>query len=133
MHKPLVVITPGDPGGIGTEVTVQALRGPALHEKARFLVIGQRESFDKLNLKTSLIELKDAIAKPALLHDGDLDDVFLIETPKNHPDFAKNKKPKSFSLAGYQSGWAIETAVKLVQKKIAQAYVTGPISKDHLN
>ena len=35
-------------------------------------------------------------------------------------------------LPGYQSGWAIETAARLVKKGVAQAIATGPISKERL-
>src|SRR5690606_31984827 len=45
---------------------------------------------------------------------------------------APETAPQGRHLAGYQSGWAIERAVELVRAGLADALVTGPISKERL-
>jgi 4-hydroxythreonine-4-phosphate dehydrogenase len=45
---------------------------------------------------------------------------------------APERAPKGRFLAGYQSGWSIERAVRLIQSGHAQALITGPISKNRL-
>ncbi len=43
-YKPIIVITTGDPAGIGPEITEKALKNPALKGKAEFTVIGNYRS-----------------------------------------------------------------------------------------
>jgi len=96
-----ILITPGDPGGIGPEITFKALK--SLYKKyskqVRFVVIG-----DEFKNRTSK---KFASIFPAPL--------------ESH-----------LQLAGYQSGWSIEVACKLLLSGEANAMVTGPISKENL-
>jgi 4-hydroxythreonine-4-phosphate dehydrogenase len=51
--------------------------------------------------------------------------VLLIEAPTSLPS-------RRLHLGGYQSGWAIETATRLVLRRLASGLVTGPISKENL-
>ena len=44
MTKPLVLITAGDPNGIGPEITVRALKNPRVRRACRAVVIGEPES-----------------------------------------------------------------------------------------
>jgi len=47
-------------------------------------------------------------------------------------DGRDQKSKGRFSLAGFQSGWAVERAARLVLGGVADAMVTGPISKERL-
>ncbi len=118
MIAPLV-ITPGDPHGIGPEITWKWIQNNFKKTKISILCIGARQPFDKL--KAPIIE-----AHPSKIHLGPPNlkqpFVWLLPAPT---------KSKHF-LPGFQSGWSVETAVKLIQNKAASAVVTGPISKERL-
>ena len=98
-----LVITPGDPEGIGPEVTAKAL------EKLRptfgsvnLVIVGSSKPFKKYSKKLEGLPLQ------------------FIEPP-------------SRSGPGYQSGWAIEVATEFVlAAPRSRVLVTGPISKERL-
>lgn len=45
-HRPAIVISMGDPGGIGAEVIVKSLADPALRRKAHFRILGTQAAID---------------------------------------------------------------------------------------
>jgi len=101
MKPKALVITPGDPEGIGPEVTAKALLklAPRL-KKCEVVIFGSKKPFKKL--KTGSIQ----------------------------PTFFE---PPERASAGYQSGWAIETATQFVMAAPKdRVMVTGPISKERL-
>ncbi len=102
--KPIdLVITPGDPQGIGPEVTAKALDSFRSGLKGvHTLIVGSKAPFRKHQMLLAGI-----------------DHEFL--------------EPPVRSSPGYQSGWAIETATSLVLAAPAsRVLVTGPISKERL-
>ena len=103
MSTKSLVITPGDPEGIGPEVTALALSRLKSRLRSREVVIfGSRKPFRKYK---SLIAGLD-------LH--------FFEPPEK-------------SSPGYQSGWSIETATQFVMASPKnRVLVTGPISKERL-
>lgn len=107
MSEPHLIITPGDPGGIGPEIVEKALSRPTIKKlRARFTIIGAAEAFSPRS-KLFRSEKIQWIAAPLSAPTGRL-------------------------LAGYQAGWSIETAAKLCLSKKADAIVTGPIDKSRL-
>lgn len=103
-RKPTLLITPGDPDGIGPEVVIKTLDDPKIRELANFVLIGAFAPFQSWSKKSSFP---------------------FIAAPK--------PMSKRYHLGGFQSGWAIESAVSLLLSKRADALVTGPISKENLN
>jgi len=103
-RKPTLIITPGDPRGIGPEVVMKALDDPQIQKIANYIIVGAYEPFRTWSKKSKF-------------------------------PFMPAPKPvsKKYHEGGFQSGWAIETAAALVLSKHANALVTGPISKEHLN
>ena len=109
-------ITLGDPLGIGPEITVKTL--DFLQKKKiniSFVVIGSRRAFhkacDELNINKKLKYIKEFID-----YDGNID--FL-----NRPSI----------VGGSISYKSICKAAELFKKKMVQAIVTAPISKDSLH
>lgn len=103
MNAVTLVITPGDPEGIGPEVAAKALRqlAPSL-KKTGVVIVGAQAPFRRFQKALKGIELQ------------------FIEPP-------------SRSGPGYQSGWAIETATRFVQAAPgSRVLVTGPISKERI-
>ena len=64
MHKPSVIITTGDPKGIGPEVTEKALRDPRIKSLADFFVIEPRDKtgFDAIERAVELLKKRKADA-----------------------------------------------------------------------
>lgn len=118
----LIVVTPGDPDGIGPEIVIKAIRKiKKTGSVPTLLCVGSKAPLEKLGAR--FIELKpNALPTQKLPRSFDF---FLIAAPT-----PTNKK---LHPAGYQSGWSIETATRIVQKVKASALVTGPIHKERLN
>ncbi len=103
MNRFELAITPGDPEGIGPEVTAKAL---LKLEKALRPV------------SVSIFGSKDAFKR---------EKAFLRKTT------ASFIEPPARSSPGYQSGWAIQAATQFVMSgNPRRALVTGPISKERL-
>ncbi len=120
---PILAITPGDPDGIGPEIVWKMIRsGIARKLGVRLLCIGARRPFDRLKAPVDSLD-------PCDFSDGrkgaSRTRIWLYAAPEQ-PD------KKGAHLGGYQSGWAIREATHLVKEGFAEAIVTGPISKDHL-
>ena len=104
MAKPTLVISAGDPAGIGPEVTVKALAQPEVRELAEIIVCGD---------PAQLRGLPSVRVEPA----GD----------------AAGVQPGKLSAAGGAAAVAaIKRAVELIQAGEADALVTGPINKEAL-
>jgi 4-hydroxythreonine-4-phosphate dehydrogenase len=100
-----IVITPGDPDGIGPEVTAKAL-----------LVLKNKLKRYEIIIFGSAKPFKNFLSK----HKADFPNLFFFEPPAR-------------SSPGYQSGWAVEAATRFVMAAPkARLLVTGPISKDRL-
>lgn len=131
MKKPIILITPGDPDGIGPEITWKVIRTKHRDlSRVTLLCVGALAPFKKL--KAPVVDVSDQL--DSLIETGEIrkprtgPSVLLLQAPEAAPDGAL--------LPGYQSGWAIEEAVKqlfrLKKKGHFAALATGPISKDRL-
>ena len=105
MSKPVVLITAGDPLGIGPEITVQALQHPHVRQACVPVVIGEPRSLTKAGFNTGLARLLP-IDMPAVL----------------------TGKPRPTQLGGRVSFQAVETGIKLALKT-GFSLVTAPINK----
>lgn len=58
MHKPAIIITTGDPGGIGPEITKKALEDPKIRRLADFFVIksNNRSGFDAIEKAVEILK-----------------------------------------------------------------------------
>ena len=119
---PIIALTPGDPGGIGPEITWKAISSRSLTPNTPpILCIGAREPFEKL--RVPIVEC-------------DLNQSSLIPPKRKRPFIwllaAPDKAPQKAFLPGFQAGWSIEKATQLVINGTASSLVTGPISKERL-
>ena len=103
MNKKSLVITPGDPQGIGPEVTALALfKLKNRLKKFEVVIFGSSKPFKRFKKELSGLPL-----------------TFFEPPAKSSP--------------GYQSGWSIETATQFVMASPkTRILVTGPISKERL-
>lgn len=105
MPKPTILITAGDPLGIGPEIIVKALRDPRVQRACEPIVIGEPRSLRKAGFTDQLARLLP-IDMPATL----------------------TGKPRPTALGGQVSFQAVETGVKLALQTGAPL-VTAPINK----
>lgn len=105
MTKPTLLITAGDPLGIGPEITVKALKDPRVQRACTPLVIGEAHSLKKAGFTDRLASL----------------------IPLDMPG-PLTGKPRPTALGGRVSFQAVETGIKLALKTGAPL-VTAPINK----
>jgi 4-hydroxythreonine-4-phosphate dehydrogenase len=119
----ILAVTPGDPEGIGPEIIWKTIRRSQKIRGAQLLCVGAPEPFRKLKAPIVEVEFTPQGA-PRVPKARKSPFVWLLPTP--------SQTPAGKLLPGFQSGWAIETATRLVQQNFASALVTGPISKERL-
>src|SRR5438477_13088644 len=104
--KPRIVITCGDPAGIGPEIVARAVRHPRVRSACEPLVVGDPVAF--------------------LLHRLALPRVEILSVPglKTLTLGRPSKK------AGVSAVASLEQGVALVRARQAQALVTAPVSKE---
>ena len=127
----LLAVTPGDPDGIGPEVVAKTLllQRKLFPRDLNILGIGAAGPFRKLGVP--LVELSDfnSLSHLPRTRPGEL---LFISAPEGPQRPNGGGPKKSFSLQGFQSGWAIERATRLALSGKVDAIVTGPISKSRL-
>ncbi|MCM8790397.1 MAG: 4-hydroxythreonine-4-phosphate dehydrogenase PdxA [Candidatus Omnitrophica bacterium] len=112
--KPRVLVTIGDPSGVGPEVTLKSLASPKVAGLADFLVIGDGFVIDNVCRKTSLklrAELRD-----------------LRNVPRRH--FSYGKVSASFGRASVEY---LDEAIRLLKSGKADALVTAPVNKSSIH
>lgn len=129
MNRPRVVITMGDPSGIGPEVIMKALGNADVYKICEPVVIGDARRLEQVgkivqsNLKVRSIDNIDE-AKPEM---GTVDCVDLKLLKADHP----------FGVALKESGEAayqyIKKAAEIVLAGKAQAICTAPLCKEALH
>ena len=105
MPKKLILLTAGDPLGIGPEITVKALRDPRVQRACEPILIGEPRSLKKVGFTDRLARLLP-LDMPADL----------------------TGKPRPTAWGGRVSFQAVETGIKLALKTGAPL-VTAPINK----
>lgn len=120
-HERPIVITMGDPSGVGPEVTVKALASLEASERRDFAVVGDRQVLARAMAASG-------IALP--LVEGNGDGIAVIHVPVED-------LPDRFGVLSPRCGEAcfqyIRTAVEWAQSGRAAGIVTAPINKEALN
>jgi Pyridoxal phosphate biosynthesis protein len=106
MKTKRIIITAGDPLGIGPQITVKALK-KIKAEGARFIVLGEAQSLQKYGWNNSLGTLKEIKSS-----------------------YKKPSKPCASEYGGDISFKALKTAISMMLKGEGDALVTAPISKE---
>ncbi len=111
--KPAIIITMGDPSGIGPEVTLRTLASPGISGLANFLVIGDHSVIDRAGRRLG-IKLK----APLL----DLNNV-------SQSNFSYGEARPAFGKAAMQY---LDKALELIKAGEAGCLVTGPVNKSSI-
>jgi 4-hydroxythreonine-4-phosphate dehydrogenase len=99
----------GDPLGIGPEIIIKALQDPAVKNLTEYVIIGSEESFKKIPSAQNV-----------------------FKNSRVAFEFLKTPKKISRTQAGELSFLALQRATKLIKSKKADALVTAPICKEHI-
>lgn len=111
-----IAITIGDPGGVGPEIVLKAIKSPEVSDLFGFVIVGDNPVIERAREDLDLpIEKKD---------------VEIIDT-KIIKDFHFERNRPSVSN-GYASVSYIKKAVELALRGYVDAIVTAPISKESL-
>jgi len=128
--KPIIGITMGDPAGVGSEITVKALKHQFVYEKCLPVVIGDREALAQANefsnTGLSLREVKDT--GEAKGEYGTMDYINMGFLAPGSFEYKKVQK-----LTGEASFQYIIKGIELAMNGSLHAVVTGPINKEAIN
>jgi 4-phospho-D-threonate 3-dehydrogenase / 4-phospho-D-erythronate 3-dehydrogenase len=132
--RPILVITMGDPAGIGPEVVVKALGHPELYEILRPVVVGDaRRLAQAAAVVGSSTPMRRVRVLSELAADGSPDlpesSLGVIDLANVEPDLPLGKVSAAAGRAAYDY---IERAVRLALSGEAAAVVTGPLNKEAL-
>jgi len=127
-HDPVVVITMGDPGGIGPEILVKALQKEKPSKRLAYLLVGSREVFKTLCQKTGLwLPFKTVHAvTSASLRAGN---IYFLDIAATLSDKETFKIGKTCRENGQLALRAIEKAASLAKRGMVDAIVTAPVNK----
>ena len=128
-NKPQIIITMGDPAGIGPEVIARAMASPSFEGLAIFLVIGDRSVMEKAFSRFSSVKLHviDTKEEDIVLKEGAIN---ILDPGGSLEDHAPGKPTSKGSLKALNS---LKTAVELMQSsgnETPKALVTAPLSKE---
>ena len=129
MELPIVLITMGDPTGVGPEVIVKSVDQPAVRERLRPLVVGDTKRLQQAAAIAGVPLTVRTIAGPedARFEPGTIDCLDVAVVPAGLP-FGQ------LSPAGGEAAYrCIERAVRIAQSGFAHAICTAPLNKEALH
>ena len=130
-RRPTLLVTMGDPAGIGPEITARALASPTLRRAARLAIVGDPEVLERAAGRSRpRLKLRPADPSREDLR-ADAPGVALIASTDDGWSAITPRVPTAAS--GRMAARAIETAARLVLEGRADGIVTAPISKTALH
>ena len=128
----VILLTPGDPGGIGPEILLKSLRQLPSSIRRSLVVVGAYRPFLKARSPYPFARIEGAAAHSFLrdisaFRKQDKNKIPFVEAPPALPTFKSSQ-----AIAGFEAGWSVEFAARTILSGHAEALVTGPISKENL-
>ena len=129
LQPPLILVTMGDPAGVGPEVIARSMADPQLRGRLRALVVGDARRIARaVALTGSGLAVRPVHhAQEATFADGGIDCLALDLVPEDLP-FGRLSP-----LAGEAAYRCIEKAVELANAGVAGAICTAPLNKEALH
>ncbi|MBI2471387.1 MAG: 4-hydroxythreonine-4-phosphate dehydrogenase PdxA [Planctomycetes bacterium] len=128
--KLLVGITMGDPCGIGPEIILKSLKSPAVKTLANYVIIGNKEVFDK-----TAKALNIPVKYTTISHVSEIDDskpsLSLLSTGDFKPGLMKQKR--ATAEGGESSVLCVIKGINLAMSGHIDAVVTAPICKEAIH
>lgn len=136
--KKTILITTGDPNGIGPEITVKALRHPQVQRACNAIVIGEEQSLKKAGWNETLGQLLPLSAPhlsycPRPSYEGGLVSYQAVETgiklalKTNYPLVTAPISKQSWALAGVPFTGHTELLRKRTQKEGLMMFTSGSL------
>ena len=125
--KPIILITIGDPAGIGPEITLKALTDPKVKKNARCVVVGSRNVLEYASAVTGIRLPVNEISDPRNYREGVLN---LIEA--GEVDTGKLKPGEISGMCGKASYDYIAKSIELAMAGKGAAVATAPVNKESL-
>jgi len=141
-EKPLLLLTCGDPAGIGPEVVVKAWDATPAHARARLRVVANAGMLaDLLATRAGLPRPPIESIGPDDPRDSTSDRLLVIDPGNCRAGTAAGKIATSARVeagvvsaaGGASAATAVETAARLVREGFARGIVTGPLHKAALH
>lgn len=124
----VIALTQGDPGGIGPEILIKALREEKPSKRVAYLVIGTRETFKTLCQKTGLwapFKTLPRVSREAYRPGH----VYFLDIAKEWPGAGAFKIGTLCPENGRLALAAIAKAAALARQGVVDAIVTAPVNK----
>jgi 4-hydroxythreonine-4-phosphate dehydrogenase len=129
-RRPTLVVTMGDPAGIGPEIVLRAASHPAARRAARLVIVGEPEVMERAASRlASRVRLRPVDPRAHDLRD-DAPGIPLIASSQEGWSAIQPRQPSAAS--GMMAARAIETAAALALEGRVDGIVTAPISKTAL-
>lgn len=128
--KPILMVTMGDPAGIGPEILLKALANKSVYNSARIITVG---SMNVLRSLLPMVGLEEnalhGIENPeeAIFENGFINVIDLDNVDMNKFEFGKIS-----NMCGRAAYEYIERSIELTRAGRAHAVVTAPINKESL-
>ncbi len=128
--KPVLMVTMGDPAGIGPEILLKALANKSVYDSARIITVG---SMNVLRSLLPMVGLEEnalhGIENPeeAIFENGFINVIDLDNVDMNKFEFGKIS-----GMCGRAAYEYIERSIELTRAGRAHAVVTAPINKESL-
>lgn len=116
--KPVLIISAGDPAGIGSEVIIKCLSDVKIRKKAIFFVIGDKRAF----LENNLINVK--LCNSLDYYDEDAINLIPVSNVKK---LIIGIPSRDTALSAFM---AIKKAVEIIKSNKVDAIVTAPVHKE---
>lgn len=129
LSTPRLLITCGDPAGIGPEVAVTAWRDPTVHATARLRIVAPPRLLEDVASRPAARNIAHLRVEEIAADDPrpSTADTLLVVPPGETPAAIR---PGIASAAGGRcAASAVLTASQLVRQRLADAVVTGPLNK----
>jgi len=131
MTQPRIVITLGDPAGVGPEVVCKALASNEIRQMARFLILGSaavcEETCRRLGMRVSWMQVDQPVFDFSSDEGGCCPALLLHEPESCHGDVPESGHWSAST--GRASLSTVIDAVRMCRQGQADAMVTGPICK----
>ena len=130
-QKPLIVITMGDPAGIGPEIIAKVMESGEIDHLCRPVVVGDAGVMRKVVAEMQLAVTVHSIA--SLSDEAETVKTGMVVFDLKNVDLSKHKWGRPNVASGRSSVEYIKKAVDLCLKGEAAAIATAPINKEMIN
>ena len=129
-RRPTLLVTCGDPAGVGPEIVARALASPALRRVARLAAVGDPEIFDRALHQAGARARLRPIAPDAFDPRDDAPGISILVS--SHDGWSSVSPGHATAGSGHAAGAAIEVAARLALERRVDGIVTAPLSKQGL-